>query len=166
MTVKTFLPLMLLLSLMSELYSKGLEIGADIPAVATTDHTGAAVELSEIAGSGTVVIFFYPKADTPGCTKQACSLRDGWVELLEREVSVIGVSSDSSESQQEFREKFELPFPLLADTDKAIADAFDKSRWSRQAYIFKDGKVVWRDLSASTTKQLEDVLTVLDSLEE
>ena len=165
MGVKSLIPLMLLLSLISELHSKGLEIGEAIPAIATTDHTGSAVNLGEVAGSGTVVMFFYPKADTPGCTKQACSLRDGWSELLQRDVSVIGVSSDSPAAQQSFREKYDLPFPLIADTDKAVADAFDKSRWSRQAYIFKDGIVVWRDLSASTSKQLEDVLAFLDSLE-
>lgn len=149
---------------MSELYSKGLEIGASIPAVSTTDHTGATVDLAEIAGSGTVVIFFYPKADTPGCTKQACSLRDGWDDLLQRQVSVIGVSSDSADSQQKFREKYELPFPLIADTDQTVADAFGKGRWSRQAYIFQEGKVIWRDLSASTAKQLDDVLAVLNEL--
>ncbi|NQY31650.1 MAG: peroxiredoxin [Coraliomargarita sp.] len=156
---------MLVLSLMSELYSKGLEVGAEIPSISTIDHTGTAIQLNEIAGSGTVVVFFYPKADTPGCTKQACSLRDGWDELLARHVSVIGVSTDSADAQQRFREKYELPFPLIADKEQTVADAFGKSRWSRQAYIFKDGRVIWRDLSASTAKQLDDVLAVLDGLE-
>lgn len=157
---------MLLLSFFSELYSKGLEIGASIPSVSVADHTGSTVDLKELGGQGLVVVFFYPKADTPGCTKQACSLRDGWDELLQRDVQVIGVSSDSAAAQQKFREKYQLPFPLIADTEKQVAAAFNKGRWSRQAYIFRDGKVIWRDLSASTSKQLEDVLAVLNRLED
>ena len=141
-----------------------LKIGATAPQVMTTDHTGQAVDLGKELSSGTVLVFFYPKAMTPGCTKQACSLRDGWDLLQAREVKIFGVSSDTAASQQEFRDKYELPFTLLADTNQKVADAFGKGRWSRQAYIFQDGKLVWSDLKAATSKQAEEVLAALDAL--
>jgi peroxiredoxin Q/BCP len=102
---------------------------------------------------------------TPGCVKQACSLRDGWDKLQSRNVSIFGVSSDTAKTQAQFRDKYTLPFTLLADTDGKIADAFSKSRWSRQAYIFKDGILVWRDLNAATSKQATEILAALDGLE-
>ena len=164
--VKLALYLMAILSLLNNLQAKGLEVGATLPKVTSTDHDGREVTLAELAGDGTAVIFFYPKADTPGCTKQACSLRDGWSDLTKRGVRIIGVSSDRSAAQQRFREKYSLPFTLLADADQEIARAFNKSRWSRQAYLFKDSKLVWRDLKASTAGQLDDVLAALDQLED
>jgi peroxiredoxin Q/BCP len=143
-----------------------LDLGAKAPAVTSTDHSGIPVDLGKALGEGTVLVFFYPKAMTPGCTKQACSLRDGWDELKKRNVTIYGVSADSVEAQAKFREKHALPFTLIADKDKKVAEAFGKGRWSRQAYIFRDGILVWRDLSASTSKQMEDVLQALDALKE
>jgi peroxiredoxin Q/BCP len=70
------------------------------------------------------VLYFYPKDDTPGCTKQACSLRDGHAELRRRGIKVIGVSLDDEKSHRKFAEKYSLPFTLLADTDHSVADAF------------------------------------------
>ena len=141
-----------------------LELGAKVPAVTSIDHEGNAIDLGEALSEGTVLVFFYPKAMTPGCTKQACSLRDGWDELQERKVTIFGISSDTAKAQAEFRDKHDLPFTLIADADKAVANAFGKGRWSRQAYIFKDGVLAWRDLSASTGKQMEDVIQALDEL--
>jgi peroxiredoxin Q/BCP len=114
--------------------------------------------------TGTTVVFFYPMASTPGCTKQACSLGAGYVELRSRGVKVFGVSGDGVQAQRKFREKYSLPFPLIADKDLRVNKAFGKKRFSRQAYIFKNGKLVWRDLSASTGKQFDDVIAALDSL--
>ncbi|MGC6456052.1 MAG: peroxiredoxin [Coraliomargaritaceae bacterium] len=156
---------MSLLTLLSGLNAEELTIGSSAPAVLTTDHTGAPIELNKLLSNGKVVVFFYPKADTPGCTKQACSLRDGWTALQERGVNVVGVSSDRPKAQNKFKQKYELPYPLIADTDQAVAKAFGKGRWSRQAYLFVDGTLVWRDLSASTGKQYEDVLAALGKLE-
>lgn len=156
---------MSLLTLLTSLNAEELAIGSTVPSVQTTDHTGATVDLSKLLGNGKVVVFFYPKANTPGCTKQACSLRDGWSALQERGVTVIGVSSDRPKAQSNFRQKYELPYPLIADTDQAVAKAFGKGRWSRQAYLFIDGTLAWRDLSASTGKQYEDVLAALEALE-
>ena len=126
---------------------------------------GTALDLGEALSVGTTLVFFYPKAMTPGCVKQACSLRDGWDELQSRNVSIFGVSSDTAKTQAQFRDKYTLPFTLLADTDGKIADAFSKSRWSRQAYIFKDGILVWRDLKAATSTQGTEILASLDQLE-
>lgn len=141
-----------------------LPIGATAPAVQSTDHEGNPIDLGAALSTGKTLVFFYPKAMTPGCTKQACSLRDGWSELGDRGVTVYGVSSDTPEKQSAFREKHQLPFTLIADRDKAVAKAFGKNRWSRQAYLFKDGILVWRDLSASTGQQFDDVITALDEL--
>lgn len=149
----------------SQLNADELTVGAKAPSVKSVDHTGEAIDLGEALSEGTVLVFFYPKAMTPGCTKQACSLRDGWDELQKRKVTIYGVSSDTAETQAEFRNKHSLPFTLIADKDKAVAKAFGKGRWSRQAYLFKDGVLVWRDLSASTGGQMKDVIEALDELQ-
>ncbi len=159
------LPLMIFSLLTSFLSGEPLEIGATAPNVSATDHQGNTIDLGRELSEGTVLVYFYPKAMTPGCTKQACSLRDGWDELQAREVSIFGVSSDTAEAQAEFHNKYQLPFALIADTDQAVCKAFGKGRWSRQAYLFRDGKLVWRDLNASTTNQADDVLAALDALQ-
>ena len=127
-----------------------LPLGAQAPDLQATDHTGTAFDFGEAVRAGTVLVYFYPKAMTPGCTKQACSLRDGWDVLQDRGVTIYGVSSDTADTQAEFRDKYNLPFTLVADHNKHISEAFGKGRWSRQAYLFQDGVLVWRDLSAST----------------
>lgn len=162
--IPKLLPVMAFLSLSTMLFGEPLELGDPAPEVRAEDHRGEPVDLGEQLAEGTTLVFFYPKAHTGGCTKQACSLRDAWDELNERDVTIFGVSSDPVETQKSFREKYELPFTLLADTEQAVSKAFRKSRWSRHAYIFRDGELVWRDLNASTSKQAEDVLAALDSL--
>ena len=159
------IPLMIF-SLFANILSAALEVGSDAPQLSAIDHERNVVDLGAAFNTGTTVVFFYPKAMTPGCTKQACSLRDSWQILQQRGVTIFGVSSDTAETQTNFRNKHQLPFTLIADTDKVVSKAFNKSRWSRQAYIFKDGKLVWRDLKASTTTQADDVLAALDQLEE
>lgn len=160
-------PLILLMALSffhSFLGAEALEIGAPAPQVQSTDHEGKPIDLGQALSEGTVLVFFYPKAMTPGCTKQACSLRDGWDILSARNVSIYGVSSDTAATQAEFRNRYSLPFTLIADRDQSVAKAFSKGRWSRQAYLFKDGILVWRDLSASTSGQFDDVIAALDAL--
>ncbi len=159
------IPLMIF-SLFANILSAALEVGSDAPQLSVIDHERNVVDLGAAFNTGTTVVFFYPKAMTPGCTKQACSLRDSWQILQQRGVTIFGISSDTAETQTNFRNKHQLPFTLIADTDKVVSKAFNKSRWSRQAYIFKDGKLVWRDLKASTATQADDVLAALDQLEE
>lgn len=162
----TLIPIMIFSLFINMLGAKPLELGAPAPQVTAVDHEGTRIDLGAALNEGTTVIFFYPKALTPGCTKQACSLRNAWDELQAREVKLFGVSSDTSETQQRFRDKHGLPFTLIADTDKVVSKAFGKHRFSRQAYIFKSGKLVWRDLSAATTDQASDVLAALDEIKQ
>jgi peroxiredoxin Q/BCP len=145
-----------------------LNTGDPVPDITATDHTGMEIKFSEYCKDGLVLVFFYPKADTPGCTKQACSLRDSYPALTAKGVKILGVSFDKAESQKAFAEKFALPYPLLADPDGKVVKAFGVPEMGkfakRQAYLIKDGKVVWRDLAASTDKQAADVLAAIESL--
>ncbi len=145
-----------------------IAVGAALPSVVVNNQEGKPVHLAEAGGKGFLLVYFYPKADTPGCTKQACSLRDSFADLSERGVRVFGVSSDGVKAQKAFREKYSLPFDLLADEEGKLIKAFGVPSTlgfaKRQAYLFKDGKLVWRDLSASTDQQAADVLKVMASL--
>ncbi len=98
-------------------------VGQLVPDITLTDDTGNAVRLRELTGT-TVVLYFYPKDDTPGCTTQACSLRDSWSSFDREDVMLFGVSPDSSDSHSKFRAKYDLPFHLLVDDDHALAEAF------------------------------------------
>jgi peroxiredoxin Q/BCP len=105
-----------------------LKIGDKAPSFTTTavggDYgSGTTLQLSDLKGSP-VVLYFYPKDDTPGCTTQACGIRDSWKELKATGAHLFGVSIDPANSHEKFIEKFDLPFPLLSDTDKAIVDAY------------------------------------------
>jgi peroxiredoxin Q/BCP len=126
------------------------------------------VRLADLYGEGFTLVYFYPKADTPGCTAQACSLRDDFTQLQERGVRVVGVSADGPESQRRFKEKHRLPFVLLADPERAVAKAFGVplmlGMTHRQSFLIKGGRVVWRDLGASTREQARDVLNALEKL--
>ena len=97
--------------------------GTSAPAFKTTDANGEAVSLKDLRGQK-VVLYFYPKDDTPGCTKEACSFRDAFAKFKKRGITILGVSPDSEKSHQKFATKYELPFTLLADKDHAIADAY------------------------------------------
>lgn len=152
------------LALGSPLTAEPLETGSPLPAVSAPDQSGEIIELGPDL-SGYVLVYFYPKADTPGCTSQACSLRDAYAALEEAGVRVFGVSMDSVPEQRAFKEKYALPFTLIADADGQVVEAFGvpaRGRFAaRQAFLFRDGRLVWRDLSASTARQAEDVLAVL-----
>jgi peroxiredoxin Q/BCP len=100
-----------------------LEIGDTAPEFTLTADDGAQVSLSDFRGQR-VVIYFYPKADTPGCTKQACAVRDAYPQIAEQDVVVIGVSPDPPAKLVEFREKHNLPFILLSDPDHEVAEAY------------------------------------------
>ena len=100
-----------------------LVVGAKAPAFSAADQSGKTVSLSEFAGK-TVVLYFYPKDDTPGCTTQACSYRDEYAEFKKRGVVVLGMSPDDAESHAKFAAKFSLKFPLLADVGHKIAEEY------------------------------------------
>lgn len=145
-----------------------LEVGAKAPDAKGTDQDGNAVDLGELCNSGFTLVFFYPKANTGGCRKQVCSLRDAYEELQEKGVTIVGVSVDSQSDQKRFHEDNQLPYPLIADEKGEIVAAFGVPRRgsvaARQAFLFKDGTLVWRDLTASTSEQAQDVLKALEEL--
>jgi peroxiredoxin Q/BCP len=96
-----------------------IEEGKSAPAFKLADADGNEVALSSFAGKD-VIVYFYPKDDTPGCTKEACGFRDGWNDLKKAGVVVLGVSADSSASHKKFAAKYKLPFTLLSDPDHAV----------------------------------------------
>lgn len=100
-----------------------MEIGNKVPDILGTDEKGEQVTLDRFAGRK-IVLYFYPKDNTPGCTSEACSLRDNYDELRKRGYEVIGVSPDSAASHNKFIARHQLPFTLIADTDKTLAQTF------------------------------------------
>jgi len=145
---------------------KPLEVGVPAPDVVSRDEQGHEVRLADFYRDGFTLVYFYPKADTPGCTAQACSLRDDFAELQARGVRVIGVSADGPDAQRRFKEKHRLPFVLLADHERVVAQAFGVplmlGMTHRQSFLIHGGRIVWRDLSASTRAQAQDVLKALE----
>jgi thioredoxin-dependent peroxiredoxin len=100
-----------------------LKEGDKAPDFAVSDEAGKTVRLKDLRGKK-VVLYFYPKDDTPGCTKEACSFRDSFSKFKKRGIEVFGVSLDSGKSHQKFINKFKLPFRLLADTERTLSDSF------------------------------------------
>ncbi|HRZ43292.1 MAG TPA: thioredoxin-dependent thiol peroxidase [Bacteroidales bacterium] len=100
-----------------------LSPGDKAPEFTGTDQSGNTVRLSDFSGSK-LIVYFYPKDNTPGCTAEACNLRDNYSLLMEKGFRIVGVSADSVKSHKGFAEKFDLPFPLIADTEKQIIKAF------------------------------------------
>lgn len=149
----------------SQALAEPLAVGASLPAVEQKSQDDHLVKLAEVGAKGYLLVYFYPKADTPGCTKQACSLRDSYATLTDKHVKIFGVSTDKVASQKAFKDKYKLPFDLLADSDGKVVDAFGVPKTlgfaKRQAFLFKDSKLVWCDFTASTEKQAEDVLKFL-----
>jgi thioredoxin-dependent peroxiredoxin len=111
-----------------------LQPGDPAPSFELPDQRGETIRLSDYKGRR-VLLYFYPKADTPGCTTQSCSVRDARDDLRQAGVDVLGISPDRPERQARFDDKYALGFPLLADTDHAVADAFGV--WDRKS---RDGK--------------------------
>ncbi len=111
------------------------QIGSQAPDFQLADHSGRTVSLSQLAGKN-VVLYFYPKDDTPGCTVEACNFRDEHSALEKAGAVVLGVSPDNTQRHQKFATKFNLPFPLLADTEHKVAEAYgawgEKSNYGRK----------------------------------
>jgi peroxiredoxin Q/BCP len=125
--------------------SNELAVGAPAPDFEARAHDGSDVHLSAFKGRP-VVLYFYPKDETPGCTKEACAFRDSWAKLSQRGVVLIGVSADSDESHQKFAEHHKLPFLLVSDPDGHIAGKFgvpvQNGMTSRQSFVIgADGNV-------------------------
>ena len=112
-----------------------IQVGDKVPPFSVSDDRGNTKSLSDYAGKK-LVVFFYPKANTPGCTAEACDLRDHYKELQDAGYSLLGVSADTEKSQRNFSEKFEFPFPLLADVDKEVINAFGV--WGPKQFMGKE----------------------------
>ena len=118
-----------------------LKIGDKVPDFSVSDDRGNIQSLEDYLGKK-LVVFFYPKANTPGCTAEACDLRDHFKELQDAGYSLLGVSADSAKSQRNFSEKFDFPFPLLADQDKAVINAFGV--WGLKKFMGKEYEGIHR----------------------
>ncbi|PKR82173.1 peroxiredoxin [Brumimicrobium salinarum] len=105
--------------------SKSIQVGEQCPSFSLKDQNGEIINSADLIGKSNLVIYFYPKDETAGCTKQACSFRDAYEELQDAGAKVIGISSDDEKSHKAFAENHRLPFTLLADTDKKVRKAFD-----------------------------------------
>ena len=114
---------------------KTLKAGDSVPLFIVNDHMGNQQSLTQYKGFK-IVVFFYPKANTPGCTTEACDLRDHFKELKDAGYVLLGVSADSEKKQKKFADKFEFPFPLLADTEKVVIDAFGV--WGAKKFMRKE----------------------------
>lgn len=100
-----------------------LQVGTALPEFSVTDQDGTVRKNTDYLNQK-LVVFFYPKANTPGCTAEACDIRDHYAELLAAGYALLGVSADSEKKQKNFATKYDFPFPLLADEDKAVIEAF------------------------------------------
>jgi peroxiredoxin Q/BCP len=118
-----------------------LEVGAQVPDMTLPDDQGSSVRLSDLKGSP-YILYFYPADDTPGCTKEACSFRDNYQAFKQAGVEVYGVSPDSVASHVKFRDKYHLPFRLLADPDHTLAEAL--GAWGEKSYRGKQSMGILR----------------------
>ena len=151
-----------------------LAVGQAAPDFRLPNQDGRSVSLQEFRGRP-VVLYFYPKDDTPGCTKEACGFRDALASLQSRQAAVLGVSLDSPESHRRFMEKYRLPFPLLADQDGTVSRAFGvyreknlygKKSWGieRSTFIIDpQGKLKAIFRQVKVDQHVEDVLVALDA---
>ncbi|MBI5424439.1 MAG: peroxiredoxin [Opitutae bacterium] len=171
-STRTILALAATMLLFATSHADPVKVGDAAPAVTGTTDTGAKLNFADVyQQQAYTLVYFYPKADTPGCTKQGCSLRDGYETLTKKGVAVIGVSHDDVKSQAEFKQKYNLPFTLIADTDKAVINAFGVPTRSvpmvgefasRSAYLIKDGKIVYADYKGTTTEQAKVILEFIE----
>lgn len=139
-----------------------LSVGTTAPAFTTVDDEGNSVSLADFKGK-TVVLYFYPKDDTPGCTKQAQSFRDNFSEYQNKDMVVLGVSMDDRASHQKFKEKYGLPFKLLVDSDGTITKAYDVDGGGyakRVTYVINgNGEISKVDSNVNTSTHATDILS-------
>ncbi len=133
-----------------------VSVGQPAPDFTLHSDAGDTVRLSDLRGRP-VVVYFYPKDDTPGCTTQATEIRDSWDEFERAGATVLGISPDSTESHEKFKSKFSLPFPLLADTDHAVAEEYgawgEKVRYGKTSVgLIRSGFVIDPDGNVAAAK--------------
>jgi peroxiredoxin Q/BCP len=149
-----------------------IKVGSQLPHFALRDQNGKLFDIDSVKGKKNLVIYFYPKDDTPGCTKEACSFRDQFVVFEEVDAMIIGISSQSVESHQAFAQKYHLNFTLLSDSDRQVSKLFGVSSDllgllpGRVTYVVsKEGKVVYVfNSQTQATKHVEEALRILKTL--
>jgi peroxiredoxin Q/BCP len=150
--------------------SKTPKVGDKAPLIQGKDQDGKEWKLADVVGKKVVLLYFYPKDDTPGCTKQACGLRDRVGDLKKENVEVVGVSMDTEDSHKKFIAKHSLNFPLLADTDGKIAEAYgakmSNGKLARRVsfLIGKDGTIVHVTDVPSADTHLAEMKDAVDKL--
>lgn len=158
-----------ILTFLAALRGYALQPGDQVPSLELPSTTGAPLRLTDFKEHW-VVLYFYPRAFTPGCTAQSCSLRDEFGEIEERGAVILGVSLDSPERQAEFKAEHHLPFELLSDTDRELTRAFDALMRGglmaqRKTFIIAPGgTVAYRFDRPSTADHAEEVINKLDEL--
>lgn len=140
---------------------KTLKVGDTVPSFSSRDQDGNTVHLSDYSGKK-LIVFFYPKANTPGCTAEACNLRDNYKELQSQGYELLGVSADSEKKQANFKEKYKFPFPLLADEDHTVINTFGV--WGPKKFMGREYDGIHRmtfviDGDATVTKVIDKVKT-------
>lgn len=153
-----------------------IEIGQKAPAFTLPESDWKSISLSDFEGNKNVVLYFYPKDDTPGCTKEACGFRDNISRLNDEETVVLGISKDSLKSHDKFKEKYELPFPLLSDETGKVCELYDvwkeKSMYGKKYMgierstflIDKKGilQAIWREVKVEG--HVDEILEKLQTL--
>lgn len=140
---------------------KTLQVGDKVPEFSAKDQDGNTVKLSDYLGKK-LIVFFYPKASTPGCTAEACNLRDNYSELQSQGFELLGVSADSSKRQANFKNKYDFPFPLLADEDHKVINTFGV--WGPKKFMGREYDGIHRktfilDEKGIVTKVIDKVKT-------
>jgi len=152
--------------------SKALAVGDKAPTFSLKNGEGKTVKLADFKGKK-VVVYFYPKDNTPGCTKEACGFRDDFAQFKKKGIEVIGISPDDEKSHQKFATKFELPFTLLADPDHEVADKYgvwaEKNMYGRKYWgikrttfiIDEEGKIQEIYDKVNTNTHSQDILKTI-----
>ena len=148
-----------------------MKVGDKAPEILGRNENGEEIKLSDFAGRK-LVLYFYPKDNTSGCTAEACSLRDNYAELRKQGYAVVGVSGDSEQSHQKFISKYDLPFPLIADTDKTLMQQFgvwgEKKMYGRSymgtfrtTFIINEEGIIERIITPKEIKTKEHAAQIL-----
>ncbi len=148
-----------------------LKVGDKIPSFQLKDQSGENFDIDQYIGNTAMVIYFYPKDDTPGCTKEACSFRDSYEAFTDKKIKVIGISSDDVESHKNFAAKYNLPFTLLADTESEVRNLFGVKNNAfglipgRVTYVIdQKGEVIFMyDSQLKAAKHIEEAIKAIDN---
>ena len=148
-----------------------LKVGDKIPSFTLLDQSGQTFDIDQYIGETAMVIYFYPKDDTPGCTKEACSFRDSYESFTDKNIKVVGISSDDVESHRNFAAKYNLPFTLLADTNSEVRNMFGVSANmfglipGRVTYVIdKKGEIIFMyDNQLKAAKHIEESIKAIDA---